>query len=1324
MGLFKTAAAAAVIFFILMVTAVTLVPVSHAEEQGWSDVLDSSDPPEPQQKKDTGENDGWDSVLDPAKKKEKPAPAPAPAPVPKAPPKPEPDPKPDPAPKPEPAPKIPPAPAPKPQPPESETPEPKDKAPEPKETKPAEKKMPGILGIINTLLTVNMPAQLPPTLYINNMTSVQYAGAVSMAHEGMRVFYGDMNEEQERLFDAKWKPLYQYPSQEIVSYLNQLNPLLVQFLATRSALNESIEEFNSSQFQAMSAANIGDARSVSSAMSSAVMYSMVTKILNARLQVVGKQILDLGDPPNAEALRKRAAKRHEEAIKTFFKMPDFSITPAKLNAVAGKEYTFTIKLNDKALMNKPKLSVYYAFDGGPGGWGKFKDGSFTIKQVFRTKIGTDHQLEVKLQQYPGPKTLGVVKSKIRMIKDPGCWTLVECKVKKESYSNLEYLVDKETRRIEASFLSPQIIDKVLDRFTYRHTWNPPPQRIFPGAVIRFPVMVERLHKYDKVDISTDEYSKLSEAQRTRHKVRRANQMKTGMTAVSWMLAKSADEFDNYAGSGRGAALEKRQKAAKGAGEPFTVPLYKYDSKLYKGRMLWMEVRAVDPFFYAEDPKGLTTVSFDREASVLYGYKWDPTGTEKALDLGEGTARVEIDSTAQDPEKQAKIEFHKHNINYFNQRIKSINEQLKQIKDPDAKNNLMRDLLYARDARQREVDAIATIQTGQFVRTRTQLDALNMEIMAQESLKLAQKWHTIKRVMERGPRLIELAPENEQDELYAFFKRHVTGENVASGESDKLRQAMEGISNRVLGSLEKQREEHLDEADFWDRQLEAAQNVKTFADYSMMLLSFTAAGPTYALFGQTGLITASGVTYQIYGAATGYIEGGWQESVSRTLAGFNAATTIVDAGMRGYQNGVLQHLEEYARNPEKVKLDESKAGFEGAAWSAGTAAAFAAAIKLGTHAYQRRQAILKQKEAWRQMEYDLVKHDFRMRYHNKRFAQADVKIKTFEQRRIALSNAGKSGASKEEIMRLRNELDDAYKDIKTDWFAKTRMKALASKADFKTSAGKGAHKTIHAYNSADRRFTKQLQKRLSQRMTDAGFNQQNYKTFSNSASKGGVGMDIDMGVVEPPRYKIVGGKQVPNPKHAEWRKGLTRNVEGTVRRTSPHEMQKVGNEQLKSAFEDVFGRKPGEAMVEFTTSYSPEAYRDPRWLGNKSSKTGLVYSTDPAWTQQAGDVTKFKVNNLGKDHPSLGYYANMQENCRGLVKDMKTKLNPLMKGSKNPEAVKHMKKVQNTMERFVNNEIGPLEAELELRMLTGNKDGVRESAERFGVLLQGLRSPTN
>jgi hypothetical protein len=229
------------------------------------------------------------------------------------------------------------------------------------------------------------------------------------------------------------------------------------------------------------------------------------------------------------------------------------------------------------------------------------------------------------------------------------------------------------------------------------------------------------------------------------------------------------------------------------------------------------------------------------------------------------------------------------------------------------------------------------------------------------------------------------------------------------------------------------------------------------------------------------------------------------------------------------------------------------------------------------------------------------------------------------------------------------------------------------------------------------------------------------------------MDVDLGAVEPARYierRVTkpGTNQLAierraNPAHAEWRKNLTqRKGDGAVVRVTPQDFQEAGQKHLEDAFQEVFGRKPGEAMTAFTTSYHPEAYRDIKWLGKKGMKTALVHETDPAWTQQAADVTAFKVNHLPKEHPQLGYYGHLQEQCRGMTKDIDTKLAPMFKYGKNPDAVEHMKKIREVTNGFALNEIGPLEADRRLRVLTGG-EGIKGVQDRFAVMIRGLRSLT-
>jgi len=1222
------------------------------------------------------------------------------------------------------------------------------------------------LKLIDTLLASNQPARMPPTLFINNMTSVQYAGAVSMALEGMRLFYGDMDEEQQARLESHWRPAFRFPCRQVIDYLNRLNPLLVEFLALRAAISDTIEDFNATQLMVMGATALGDAAGVAAAMDDAAIYALVNRELNLRLQETGKKIRDLGEPPDAGALRKKARQRHE---KVFAGLSGslMTVTPSPLKAIPGVKCRLAVKVREKPLRRFKNLSLKYFVDQEAPAWASVKNGQAEIALTFRAStshplpLGSHKKLTLLLQGYPGPKTLAKTVVDVEIIENPGCWVLTDMRVccrKAGQFGNVN--TDLKKGRFESWLYPPSHSGRIL-KFGYRSSWPQLPRRLRPGRLLQLPVTITRLHH---CDITREKFYALYGTMTHGETVGKSNvagrkklsDLHTqllncscdsnryggcisvshikGAVAACWarsQLVADRIEQEIVTGFNQIASADDVHLGCRGQAKrnlnlvvPKGIHRDRYDKTRKYHLRLYLVVN--NDFFYNKDGKLFNSGECAQvRFGVVYTFTWDPAGNtvtphpDGSVDQPGNPGNQDPDAVAQAEKKARNIEFHRHNLQYFSANIRRLKKALSTAGSAEARNQLIRDLLYAEDACQRELDAIASIETGTYVHTRTQLDALNMRIMAEESQKLARKWHTIKRINERVPRLIALAPKKDRPRLMKIFTCGVAATRSSKNRLNDFKQILETVSKRVMGSLEKQKQAHADAAEFWDWCLWGAENVKTFADYSLMLLSFAGPSAVYNLFGGARLITASGV-FMAYGAGSGFVEGGFREAVSRFLAASNTATIIIDAGMRGYQSGVLRHLDAYARNPQQVKLDEARAGFVGAGWSAGTAAAFAVAVKFGMKAWQNRQQLIRDRRARLLLKQELVIQEARMRHFRSRQAEAVAKVKVFENCRVALVEAGKAGASRSEIRRLRNEMEEAYKKIKTDLFAKLQMKSLARVADFRKPQGHSQHKTVHAYKSIDRRFTKRLVRRVGERMEAAGFNPQEYKTFSNASSRGGIGADIDLGPVEPPRFILVKGRKVLNPAYPKWRRELTRTVSGQAFRITPQELHKAGQQEFENAFRDIYGCEPREAMLSFTTSYHPEAYRDPAWLAGRECRARVAFATDPKWTQQAADVTDFKINHLGSSHPSLGYYGNLQENCRTLVKDINTKLMPQLEAANNKTAITHIKRLKGVMESFVNNEIGPVEAEHRLRLLTGNADGVVEVSRRFSMLLRGLK----
>ena len=377
------------------------------------------------------------------------------------------------------------------------------------------------------------------------------------------------------------------------------------------------------------------------------------------------------------------------------------------------------------------------------------------------------------------------------------------------------------------------------------------------------------------------------------------------------------------------------------------------------------------------------------------------------------------------------------------------------------------------------------------------------IMERQARDQAAYWSEVQRVLDHAPKLIALAPENERGALNDFFRRQVSREAIASGDLGRIRRAASAIGTKVRGGLEADAAAaELEAADASER-LAYVESVKGTCDTSLLVLSGV---------GGTGIATA-------YMGVTGWVKGGPTEAFKQAATTWSAAARVASEAMDAYEKGVVENYEAYAADPGKVKIDETAAGFSRAAWSAGQTAAFAGLMKVGSMALggivggaRKAGGPPGGKASFRDVVDDV------------RFRQdaegGRALVGAFRDKAAQLAAAGKRGASRGEIQRLRGEAEGLYRSIKTDYHAKVEMNAVARA---------GESRLVHAYNSFDRPAMARLKERVSQRMQADGWSGQQYRTFSNSASKGKIGMDVDLGAVEPPRYVLSGGKQCRTPR---------------------------------------------------------------------------------------------------------------------------------------------------------------------------------------------------
>lgn len=216
----------------------------------------------------------------------------------------------------------------------------------------------------------------------------------------------------------------------------------------------------------------------------------------------------------------------------------------------------------------------------------------------------------------------------------------------------------------------------------------------------------------------------------------------------------------------------------------------------------------------------------------------------------------------------------------------------------------------------------------------------------------------------------------------------------------------------------------------------------------------------------------------------------------------------------------------------------------------------------------------------------------------RQAEGRAKVTLFRERMQKLSDAGKAGAPKEEIAQLRSSAEEAYKVVKTDLYAgpSTRWRGRATpKPPPITTLLTGA-----ILPGCRPRWKKSLWRPAST-PRNAGL----FQLLLERKGRRRPGY----GVVEPPRYSLTppeSGFPTRPIRHGEAEPDHP-GADGTLRRSSPQELQKAGQEILERSFAKIYGRPSREAMVEFTTSLSPGSLSRPGLAGQQKGRRPPWYS---------------------------------------------------------------------------------------------------------------------
>ncbi|MCG5495509.1 hypothetical protein [Ectothiorhodospira variabilis] len=645
---------------------------------------------------------------------------------------------------------------------------------------------------------------------------------------------------------------------------------------------------------------------------------------------------------------------------------------------------------------------------------------------------------------------------------------------------------------------------------------------------------------------------------------------------------------------------------------------------------------------------------------------------------------------------ARIAHHENNIDLLRDDLGHYRSMLSQATDAKARKNLSWMILAKQADLQGEIDAIATLQTGQFTRTRTGWDDM-LQLQAENNTRaLAKKIAQETRVVDSYERAFELMPEQDRMDARAWAEATLGTDY----DLDQLREVTHGLLERAQQGQLAEFDRHQADAEWYEWYEDRLETVKTASEYTMLAAPFITGGGTVALAyslssGSVDGYQTGGVLGEDYRGATGMIAGLGTTMVRQYSSRANHVITFYE----GYQTGgITGGASHWARSYVRQQ-------------------AIGYATNVGLH-YQnkyirgREQARL---GAWREAQREV---DFRQqRQYGKAMVQSHHDL--YQEHR----HLKRSGAPASQVRAMERRLMDSTAAIKHAPHAKGYLKF--GDPDM-TPAQRAQHRQMQReYNATDRLHTRRVVRDYRNELARAGYDteQLSFRPIRNAGNTS-PGMDLDLAVT------------VRDGQHIRYRDPVT----GQTQALGLYE----ANGRLNKIFEGVYGRHAGgrsasESFQMVTTNAHLEAYRTegghtspwirfPEIIGRGDvlgAQGSALQAIDPRHAADAARITEFKAQHMASHYAHMGRDNVTWEVYRGTAKDINTKVRPLLRERlRNTPDPEHRAKLRADYDFFTqlaqSMELAnhnPVEADRQVRRLTGYHG--LDVVDRIGLTITAL-----
>lgn len=1091
------------------------------------------------------------------------------------------------------------------------------------------------------------PFSLPPALPMVELGSAQYTGMISTAKEATLALMGPLSEEEAARVEQRWAGYYAHPADDIVQYFRHATPILSELLNIREAIALTSSAFDDAWAEATLAAQYESEAYAEAELTQAVLLKDYLVALEARAQSLAQAMQALGDAPDPIAAQSAAAGKHRKSTDTLLGLLAPATGPEGIwyGVEAYEEERFI-----KGITEFPTLFVVYSV--GPASEQRYRAlmldaGSYDEKTdpyidvlEMHEDEGTplpslypylkngriQHSFEITEVDEDGETSTWITTLKAQMLGDDGVANYPDSVSVARAESALHTMLAASAKKEEPA---KTYRSSALDAFNNSAEYTPP-----------------------------DENQRAQEAREAREAARAAAARFGG--AIQGAIETNAAEL---AAAMRDPIIEAFARSELDDLRRHHELTPAFVAAAHK----WLKQRPFSEHTdLAEDRARLSAM-----IAAIAGPS--PVIAQAAEPVAEpATGSKKEDDALKEAEKEAqreRIEFHRHNIRFVEANLARDRAELAAETDPERRAALEFRIIGELSDIQAEKDLIASIETGELVRTRSPFDDYAHANFLTNIRESQQRMERFQRNTASLLRLAAMLPGEEGDNARAFVERQLTPEVRTKMDEAAIKQIADALGNRVQGYYLGQQAKDEEAAALANFGLESAQNIKTAADNSMMVAS---------LFGGTAIDS----TYQ---AVTGYIEGGPTEAVLRTISNIGPRTSAAVEAIRGYREGGLTEAAtrgsisfltsksiEYGMGKVIARSGRARIDADAGRPAAKVTADSAPVRKpsSGDAGYSLNGPSAFEREAQAQF--------------NRARQEGEALVQDLRAAKQRLADAGSAGRSVTELAQIQKDIHNKVIAINGNPNAKNYLKY------------KGDPTTQRMFVLELESIHERVERSFHHNMRQRGWHQQPLKEMRNAASAGSVGMDYDIGLDETRMRELIHNGE-PGTLYA-WQT------------------------EAQTAWEEAYAMITGDnakfAWENVTTSKHAESYRDLAWLGTDKSKVSK------AWGQQAADVTRYKSWHMLHEAPNLSYFERLQEISRGAAKDFDTKVSPMLDRIKPSTASadnfknsrQHWQSIRQVMADFGNNTIDPITANRRIRMLTGGKD-IPQVVDEMAMLME-------